>query len=199
MIVMADAKEHRGSRWTARILSLLLFLLLAAPAQAHGRLENRAGENSAPNACSCFVSTHETLELQRGKTAAARSDVPGDSFAPKSATARLTARADEVQSVLKHPAELNGRTAAVLETSGGDIVGGGVRDLSPAQRAALKPGEIASKLPHEHAEITVLQEAAARGLKPKAIGTSRDFCPDCIKALEEAGATITGPRTAVWK
>jgi hypothetical protein len=94
---------------------------------------------------------------------------------------------------------LNGRTAAVLETSGGDIVGGGVRDLSPAQRAALNPGEIAAKLPQEHAEITVLQEAAARGLKPKAIGTSRDFCPDCIEALEEAGATITGPRTAVWK
>jgi RHS repeat-associated protein len=119
--------------------------------------------------------------------------------APAARTARLTTRADEIQSVLKHPAELNGRTAAVLETTGGDIVGGGVRDLSPAQRAALKPGEIAAKLPHEHAEITVLQEAAKRGLKPKAIGTSRDFCPDCIKALEEAGATITGPRTAIWK
>ena len=48
--------------------------------------------------------------------------------------------ADEVQSVLKHPAELNGRTAAVLETSGGDIVGGGVRDLSPAQRRGIEAG-----------------------------------------------------------
>jgi hypothetical protein len=113
-------------------------------------------------------------------------------------TARLTQRADEVHSVLGHPAARNGRTTAVLETSGGDIVGGGVRDLSPAQRAALRPGEIASKIPGEHAEITALQEALNRGLKPRAIGTSRDFCPDCIKKLQEAGARITGPRTAVW-
>jgi hypothetical protein len=63
----------------------------------------------------------------------------------------------------------------------------------------LKEGEIAAKLPGAHAEVTALQEAAARGFKPKAISATRDFCPECIKALEEAGATITGPRTAVWK
>ncbi len=113
-------------------------------------------------------------------------------------TARLTQRADEIQSVLDHPAARNGRTTAVLETSGDDVVGGGVRDLSPDQRAALKPGEIPAKLPGEHAEITVLDAAQNRGLTPKAIGTSRDFCPDCIDALQKARARITGPRTAVW-
>jgi hypothetical protein len=112
--------------------------------------------------------------------------------------AALTHRAEEIHSVLD-PIAAKQRTTAVLETSGGNIIGGGVRDLNPAQRALMKPGEILSKLPGEHAEITAVQEAAARGLKPKAIATTRDFCPECRKALEMAGATITGPRTAVWK
>jgi hypothetical protein len=115
-----------------------------------------------------------------------------------SRTAALAKRADEFQSVLD-PIAAKQRTTAVLETSGGTIIGGGVRDLNPAQRALAKQGEILSKLPGKHAEITVLKEAMARGLKPKAIATTRDFCQECRKALEEAGATITGPRTAVWK
>ena len=113
-------------------------------------------------------------------------------------TGRLTQRADEIHSVLGHPAARNGRTTAILQTPGGDIVGGGVRDLSPAQRSILLPAEMAAKLPGEHAEITVIQEALSRGLKPIAIGASRDFCPDCINRLQQIGANITGPRTAVW-
>ena len=35
------------------------------------------------------------------------------------------------------------------------------------------------------------EEAIARGAKPRAIGTTRNFCDACRKALEEAGATIT--------
>ena len=80
----------------------------------------------------------------------------------------------------------------------GDIIGGGVRDLNPAQRALQQKGEILSKLPGEHAEITAIQEALRRGAKPRAIGTTRDFCEGCRKALEEAGAIITGLRTAIW-
>jgi hypothetical protein len=117
--------------------------------------------------------------------------------APAARTARLTTRAEEVHTVL-HPIARNHRTTAVLETSGGDIIGGGKIDLTPAQRAALRPGEIAARLPGEHAEITALQEAARRELRPRAISTTRDFCLDCRRALEEAGARITGPRTAVW-
>jgi hypothetical protein len=122
---------------------------------------------------------------------------PAPDVGPAARTARLTTRAEEVHSVLD-PIARNERTTAVLETTGGDIIGGGVRDLTPAQRALLGEGEIAARLPGEHAEITVLQEAARRGLTPRAISTTRDFCPDCRRALEEAGARITGPRTAVW-
>jgi RHS repeat-associated protein len=120
-----------------------------------------------------------------------------DAVAPTARTERLTTRAEEVHSVLDSIARKQ-RTTAVLETSGGDIIGGGARDLTPAQRATLRPGEIEARLPGEHAEITALQEAARRGLRPRAIVTTRDFCPDCRRVLEEAGARITGPRTAVW-
>jgi hypothetical protein len=113
-------------------------------------------------------------------------------------TARLTTRAEEIHSALD-PIAAKQRTTAVLETTGGDIIGSGGRDLSRKQLGLLKEGEIAAKLPGEHAEITALQEAIARGFKPKAISTTRDFCPACRKALEDAGATITGPRTAIWK
>ena len=109
---------------------------------------------------------------------------------------RLTKRADEVHSLL-HPIARKQRTTAVLETNGADIIGGGKRDLTPAQRASLQKGEIAAELPNEHAEITVLQEAARRGFRPRAISSTRDFCPECQTALKEAGARITGPRTAV--
>jgi hypothetical protein len=112
-------------------------------------------------------------------------------------TASLTARAEQVHSVLD-PIAAQNRTTAVLKTSAGDIIGGGVRDLTPAQRMLQQPGEILAKLPGAHAEVTVMQEAAARGLAPRAIGTTRDFCDDCMKELIEAGATITGKRTAIW-
>jgi len=113
-------------------------------------------------------------------------------------TKRLTNRADEVHALLDHPKAINGRTTAVLATSGGDIVAGGVRDLSPLQRAALAASELPAKLAGEHAEVTALAEASRRGLTPKAIAASRPFCKECIKALLSAGAQITGARTATW-
>ncbi len=140
----------------------------------------------------------ETVSRARQAVEAAeRAATQTKTLAPTARTERLTTRAEEVHSVLDSIARKQ-RTTAVLETSGGDIIGGGARDLTPAQRATLRPGEIAARLPGEHAEITALQEAARRGLRPRAIVTTRDFCPDCRRVLEEAGARITGPRTAVW-
>jgi RHS repeat-associated protein len=127
-----------------------------------------------------------------GRIAAARApSVPVE-------TARLTARADELAGALD-PVAQNHRTAAALSTrEGPDVLGGGKRDLSPAQRALAQGDDVLAKSPGDHAEITVLKGAAQEGLTPRGLGTSRDICPDCAAALEEAGATITGPRSAWW-
>jgi hypothetical protein len=79
-----------------------------------------------------------------------------------------------------------------------DVLAGGVRDLSPAQRALAGPGDRLGRLPGAHAEITALTKAADEGLMPRAIATSWDICDNCQKALTKAGAVLTGPRTAVW-
>jgi hypothetical protein len=80
-----------------------------------------------------------------------------------------------------------------------DVFGGGTkRDLSPTQRALVRPGEELAKLPDSDAEITVLGRADALGLRPRGIATTRDFCPGCTAVLKARGATITSPRTAIW-
>jgi len=56
---------------------------------------------------------------------------------------------------------------------------------------------VLGKAPGLHAEITAMQAAAENGLTPEAIGSSWNICPACQAALKEAGAEITGPRTAV--
>lgn len=122
---------------------------------------------------------------------------PGVIEAELAEPAILAERAAQYHSVLD-PIAQKQRTTAALGTDGGTIIGGGVRDLSPAQRALQKEGEILAKLPGEHAEITVLQEAAKRGLRPSALESTRDFCSGCMQALIDAGATITGSRSAVW-
>jgi len=63
----------------------------------------------------------------------------------------------------------------------GDIIGGGVRDLSLAQRSLQQQSEILSKLIGEHAETTALHEASARIARPRPIGTTRDFCDAAAK------------------
>lgn len=67
--------------------------------------------------------------------------------------------------------------AAVLATKEGkDVLAGGVRDLSPAQRALAGPDDVLGKAPGLHAETTAMKTAADEGLRPAAIGTSKDFC-----------------------
>ena len=51
------------------------------------------------------------------------------------------------------------RTTAVPQTNSGQIVAGGARDLTPAQRHLLTSDEIAARLPGAHAEITALTSA----------------------------------------
>ena len=121
----------------------------------------------------------------------------GGASAPKGA-AGLEARAGQVHGALD-PIAARQRTTAVLRTSGDDIVAGGARDLNPAQRALLGPGEIAAKLPGAHAEVTALKAAEATGVSPKAIGVTRKICPTCQTAIESSGGRLTSPTTAVWE
>jgi hypothetical protein len=110
----------------------------------------------------------------------------------------LRARADEIHGVL-HPRAQNGRTTAVLGTQEGPVVvGGGVRDLDASQKLLLREGDIPAALPNAHAEITVLEEAARRGLTPTEIATTTNICAACRAALERTGATVIGRRSAVW-
>jgi RHS repeat-associated protein len=109
----------------------------------------------------------------------------------------LAARATQVHEVLD-PIARNHRTAACLLTRAGRIVGGGVEDLSPAQRALLGSGEIAAKLRGAHAEITVLQRARELGVRPEVLAASRPFCPECVAAIRASGGRLLSPTTAIW-
>ena len=90
------------------------------------------------------------------------------------------------------------RTTAVLDTAGGRVVAGGGPDLTPAQRAALGPGEIGASVPNAHAEVTALTHAQNAGLAPKAMAVTRAICAECTVAIETSGGRLTSPTTAVW-
>ena len=109
----------------------------------------------------------------------------------------LARRAGEIHRVLDPLAQMQ-RTTAVLDSTAGRIVTGGARDLTPAQRAALLPGEIAGKLPGAHAEVTALHTARQLGGTPRSMGVTRAICPACRAAIEQSGSVLTSPTTAVW-
>ncbi|MCL2726735.1 MAG: RHS repeat-associated core domain-containing protein, partial [Polyangiaceae bacterium] len=109
----------------------------------------------------------------------------------------LGARAAQVHGVLD-PIAAARRTTAALDTTAGRIIAGGARDLTPAQRAALLPGEIAARLPGAHAEVTAIETARGLGATPQAISVTRPICPECAAAIEASGGTLTSPTTAAW-
>lgn len=86
----------------------------------------------------------------------------------------------------------------MLRTNSGDIVAGGARDLTPAQRALLGPGETAARLPGAHAEVTALQAAQKAGSTPQSLAVTRAICPQCAEAIEAGGGVLTSPTTAVF-
>lgn len=110
-------------------------------------------------------------------------------------TSNLAIRAQEIHSILD-PIAQSRRTTAILRTNAGDLVAGGARDLSRAQRALLGPGEIGATLPGAHAEVTALDAAAKLGLEPQALAVIRAICPACAVPIERAGGIVTSPTTA---
>lgn len=113
-------------------------------------------------------------------------------------TARLEGRAAELSNALD-PIAQSRRTSAVLSTrEGADVLAGGARDLSPAQRALAGQGDVIARGPGLHAEVTAVNGARQAGLTPQGIGVSRPICAACQAFLEESGATITSPTSAWW-
>ncbi|MGY4397339.1 RHS repeat-associated protein [Sphingomonas sp. UYAg733] len=107
-------------------------------------------------------------------------------------------RAAQVHSVLDPVAQTR-RTTAVLDTAKGRIVAGGGRDLTPAQRAALRPGETAARAPGAHAEATALRQAAASGATPRSLAASRPICSSCAAEIRSNGGRLTSPTTATFQ
>lgn len=97
------------------------------------------------------------------------------------------------------------RSRAIIENQlcseldkGRDVLAGGRRDLSPAQRALAGDGDVLARGPGLHAEETAVKGARSAGLTPHALGVSRPICPACRSFHEATGATITGPNSARW-
>lgn len=110
----------------------------------------------------------------------------------------IGARVEAVHGALD-PIAAGRRTTAALDTvEGTRVLAAGARDLSPAQRALMAPGEVAAKLPGAHAEVTALQHAAQNGLTPAQMAVSRTICASCRAAIEQSGGQLTSPTTAIW-
>jgi Cytidine and deoxycytidylate deaminase zinc-binding region len=109
----------------------------------------------------------------------------------------LAERAKEIHNVLDGIAQRM-RTTAVLETDAGRIIASGARDLNPAQKAALGPGELAAKAPRLHAEVTALNKAASIGATPSNLAVTRAICPKCANVIESHGGMLTSRKTAIF-
>ncbi len=112
---------------------------------------------------------------------------------------RLTDTATRYHSALD-PIAQNMRTTGAMSTrEGTDLIASGKRDLTPAQRALVQPGEQLAKNPSLHAETTLIKAAKAAGLTPQQIAVTRLICPDCTTAIVESGGTILpGGLGAAW-
>lgn len=187
-------------RWRvllAAMAAVLVGLLGAGTASAATLpgLETRVGASNPVTAY--VVGVHESVSAgQRwGHAPPTAQIVSATGVAAK--TASLESRAAEIHGALDPIAQTR-RTTAVLGTQEGTtVIGGGVRDLSPAQRALLQDGEMMAGGPG-HAEVTTVLGARGAGLTPQEIVTTTNICPACQVFLRNEGATITGPRSAKW-
>jgi hypothetical protein len=117
----------------------------------------------------------------------------------------LTTRLSQLQSAL-HPAAANGgRTLSILRTTRYDLIGSGVRDLSPALRNAVSTSDytVAAKLFGAHAEPTVMV-TADRLMRifpgdfiPRILVTTVNICPQCALLIQSSGGILIGLRAVI--
>jgi hypothetical protein len=104
----------------------------------------------------------------------------------------LESRVKEIHSILDRFAQ-DHRTTAALETEEGiTLFGSSTTLLEPAQRAALKSGELAVRGPG-HAEIIVIEAAKRMGYRGTRIAASRDICPKCAPVIKAEGIIPVTP------
>lgn len=119
---------------------------------------------------------------------------------------RAQSAVDEVHHVLTGEQAINMRTSAALIAQGPDgnlvtIVGGGARQLDPAQIAkAEELGYHWARYPGVHGEEAVLEYADRHGLTPFLLTTNQDFCGVCLVNLPNylEGQVRSDMRTIVW-
>lgn len=115
-----------------------------------------------------------------------------------SSTSTLAARVEQAHGALD-PIAQSMRTTGGLRTSAGDMIAGGARDLTPAQRSIVaQNGGIPVRLPGAHAEPALLNAARNAGARPQFMFTTRTICPSCQAAIEKSGGTVTSTTTAIW-
>jgi len=107
-------------------------------------------------------------------------------------TVSLEARAKELHGLLD-PRAQRMRTTAVTETEEGvTYVSSSQNTLSPAQRAALKPEEVAAE-GAGHAEVTGINAARQAGHTPTQTAASRPICPTCAEKLKQESVKPASP------
>jgi RHS repeat-associated protein len=103
------------------------------------------------------------------------------------------ARANEIHGLLD-PRAARSRTTAVTETKEGTrIVSSSNRRLTPAQRAALRKGEVEGVGPG-HAERKGVSAAKKMGLTPTGTAASRPICPECAAAVKAENVRPLSPQ-----
>ncbi len=113
-------------------------------------------------------------------------------------SANLASRAQEIHGTLD-PIAQNMRTTAVGEVTDANgvtqtLVSSSEKALSPAQRAALQPGETAvAGEKGVHAEIKIMNQAEKNGQTVNAIAPSRNACPNCAAEAAKKKIPIINP------
>jgi RHS repeat-associated protein len=108
-------------------------------------------------------------------------------------TTELSAQARAINQVLDPIAQRQRVTAVLATREGVTLVGGGVQDLTAAQVAAAESMNLVPvAMAGEDAEITVIQQAAQRGLTPlrgAIAGGPEVICSGCAVHIEQIGGT----------
>jgi hypothetical protein len=164
---------------------------LATPSSSAAKLEREMAENAAAATNKSATAAHGTTEAKETNTA-------------NTEKSNLQKRAQEVHEKQSSFAQRK-TTTAVGEgvTESGEkvrLVSSSNARLSPAQRAALKPGEthvnnkslnFRSKV-RIHAEQKVTLYARLNNIKLSAVAPSRPACPACVISVENSGAQLDG-------